>query len=142
MISHLDNSQQVLRASWKDRRKRLQGRATPAPALLAIPGSFVGADLDDFERALFGTDVRLGRTPDGAMVENHPPWAGVLVIPRISPASADQPVILLAPGYRGPALPHALTELEVRRLVPGGVEILPSSVGDAWAGMRWASLRR
>jgi hypothetical protein len=142
MISHVDNSEQVLRASWMDRRKRSQGRAAPAPALLAIPGSFLGADLDDFEMALYGRDVRLGREPDGAMVEDDPPWAGVLAIPTMSPASAEQPVILMAPRYLGPPLPAAMTQLEVRRLVPGGIETAPATVPDAWAGIRWASMAR
>lgn len=142
MISHVDNSEQVLRASWTGRRKRSQGRASPAPALLAIPGSLLGADLDDFEMALFGRDVRLGRAPDGAMVEDNPPWAGVLAIARTSPASADQPVIFLAPRYQGSPLPAAIADLELRRLVPGGIESTPADVEDAWAGMRWASMAR
>ena len=95
-----------------------------------------------FEMALYGRDVRLGHKPEGAMVEDDPPWAGVLAIARIGPASAAQPVILMAPGYQGPLLPAAVTQMEVRQLVPGGIETTPATVADAWAGIRWASMDR
>lgn len=134
MLSHWDNSEQVLRNAWNDRRKRKQGRSVPPPALLAIAGSFLGADLEDFQNALFGRD--LGE-PDGAMVESNPPWAGVLAFPTVSPAGAPDPVLFVAPAYEGP-LSAAVSRLEVRRLVRGGVKVQPADDTDVLAGIRWA----
>jgi hypothetical protein len=51
MIAHYDDSELVIRDSWKNRRKRKQGRSVPPPALLAMAGSFLGADLEAFEMA-------------------------------------------------------------------------------------------
>lgn len=139
MITHFDNSEQVIRESWADRRKRQQGRSVPPPALLAMAGGFLGADLEDFEMALFGRDVRIGRNPDGAMaVESNPPWAGVLAFPAVSPASAPDPVLFVAPAYTGP-LPAAVDRLEVRRLERNGLAIQEARDTDVMAGMRWAA---
>lgn len=138
MISHFDNSEEVIREAWRDRRKRKQGRSVPPPALLAMPGGFLGADLEAFEMGLFGRDIRRGRRPDGAMaVDRNPPWAGVLAFPQVSPAGAADPVLFVAPGYSGP-LPAAVDRLEVRRLAPGGLAVQEAQDRDVLAGMRWA----
>ncbi len=138
MISHFDNSEKVIRESWADRRKRRQGRSVPPPALLAIAGSFLGADLEAFEMALFGRDVRLGRKPDGAMVESNPPWAGVLAFPTVSPAGVADPVLFVAPAYTDP-LPRAVDRLQVRRLGTNGLAIQEARDVDVMAGTRWAA---
>lgn len=140
MVGYADDSEVVVRRAWLDRGKREQGRSAPEPALLAIAGSFLGADLDDFERGLLGRDLRLGRDPDGAMVEPDPPWAGVLALPRISPVGADPPVLFMAPGYSGVPLPMAFAGIEERRLGDDGVAVRPAREGDVWAGIRWASM--
>jgi hypothetical protein len=81
-----------------------------------MAGGFLGADLEDFEMALFGRNVPIGGKPDGAMaVENDPPWAGVLAFPAVSPLGVTDPVLFIAPAYSGP-LPEAASHLEVRRL--------------------------
>lgn len=135
MIAHFDNSEQVIRASWDHSRKRSQGRSVPPPALLAMAGGFLGADLEDFENALFGRDPR---QPDGAMAtEANPPWAGVLAFSQVSPAGAPDPVLFVSPGYDG-GFPDALNRLEVRHLEDGGVAIQEPRDRDVMAGMRWA----
>ena len=139
MIGYMDNSRDVLREAWRDRRKRQQGRSVPSPALLAIAGSFLGPDLEDFEVALLGGDLALGLPADGVMAkERNPPWAGVLAFPRISPAGAADPVLFMAPGYRGP-LPAAVERLEIRRLGPGGLDVQPAQDVDVVRGIRWAA---
>jgi hypothetical protein len=135
MIAHYDDSERVIRAAWNNRRKRSQGRSVPAPALLAIAGSFLGADLDDFENALYGRDPR---RPDGAMATDlRPPWAGVLAFPTVSPAGVPDPVLFVAPLYAG-AFPIAIERLEVRRLTATGVTVQLSRDRDVMAGVRWA----
>lgn len=135
MLSHFDDSELVIRPSWANRRKRLQGRSVPPPALLAMAGGFVGADLEDFQNALFGREPR---RPDGAMVgEANPPWAGVLAFPQVSPASAPDPVLFVAPGYSG-SFPAAVAQLEVRRLGADSVEVTAAQDRDVFAGIRWA----
>jgi hypothetical protein len=138
MISHFDDSEQVIRGAWADKRKREQGRSVPHPRFLAMAGSFLGADLEDFEMALFGRDLRIGRRPDGAMVEDDPPWSGVLAFPAVSPAGVPDPVLFVAPGFAGP-LPAAVERLEVRRLTAIGLDIREARDSDVMAGMRWAS---
>jgi hypothetical protein len=139
MITHFDNSENVIRDAWANQRKRKQGRSVPPPALLAMAGGFLGADLEDFEMALFGRDVRIGRQPDGAMaVDSRPPWAGVLAFPAVSPASVADPVLFLAPAYTGP-LPAAVDRLEVRGLGPNGLAIQEARDTDVMVGMRWAA---
>ncbi len=138
MISHFDNSEKVIRESWADRRKRRQGRSVPPPGLLAIAGSFLGADLEDFQMALFGRDVGTGRKPDGAMVESNPPWAGVLAFPTVSPAGVADPVLFVAPAYTDP-LPRAVDRLQVRRLGTNGLAIQEARDVDVMAGTRWAA---
>lgn len=138
MIAHYDNSEDVIRESWSDRRKRKQGRSVPPPALLAMAGGFLGADLEAFEMALFGRDVGLGRKPDGAMaVDRDPPWAGLLAFPTVSPAGAPDPVLFVAPAYADP-MPEAVERLEVRRLGPAGLVIQEPRDKDVMAGIRWA----
>lgn len=139
MITHFDNSETVIREAWANRRKRKQGRSVPPPALLAMAGGFLGADLEDFEMALFGRDVRIGHKSDGAMaVDRNPPWAGVLAFPAISPASVADPVLFLAPAYTGP-LPAAVDRLEVRRIEPTGFVSQEARDADVMVGMRWAA---
>lgn len=139
MITHFDNSEKVIREAWANRRKRKQGRSVSPPALLAIAGSFLGADLEDFEMALFGRDVRIGRKPDGAMaVDRNPPWAGVLAFPTVSPASVADPVLFVAPAYTGP-LPASVDRLEVRRLELTGFVSQDARDTDVMVGMRWAA---
>jgi hypothetical protein len=140
MITYLDNSDLVLRRAWRNERKRKQGRSAPPPALLAIAGSFLGADVEDFEVSLFGRDVRHGRKPDGAMAtDRNPPWAGVLAFPMVSPAGAADPVLFLAPSYSGPSLPVALGRLEVRRLTSNGVSVTGARDHNVLDGVRWAA---
>jgi hypothetical protein len=140
MVSWVDDSWLRIQNAWSDRRKRSQGRSVPSPALLALLGGFAGADLDDFERALFGTDVRLGREPDGALArDREPPWAGVLAFPRASPAGADDPVVFLSPYFDG-SLPRSLERLETRRLGKGNVEVQPARDTDVMSDMRWAAM--
>ena len=104
----------------------------------SLQGGFAGADLEDFENALFGRDVRLGRRPEGVMaVDRDPPWAGVLAFPHVSPARVTDPVLFLAPGYDG-VLPAAVDRLEVRRLDPGGVAVQQARDTDVMREMRWA----
>jgi hypothetical protein len=139
MIAHVDNSVSVVREAWENRRKRKQGRSVPPPALLALAGGFLGADLEDFEMALFGRDVGAGREPDGVMaIEKDPPWAGVLAFPAVSPASVADPVVFVAPGYKGP-LPTPIDRLEVRRLEPTGLVVLKAQDRDVMADMRFAA---
>jgi len=138
MITHYDDSETVIRKAWTDnRRKRAQGRSVPPPTLLAMAGSFLSADLEDFEMALFGRDVRRGREPDGAMVEPRPPWSGVLAFPTVSPAGTPDPVLFVAPGYAG-AFPSAVARLEVRRLGDGGLVVDAARDADVMSGVRWA----
>jgi hypothetical protein len=138
MISHFDNSEQVIRAAWSNRRKRAQGRSVPAPALLALAGSFMGPDVEAFDNALFGRDARTSERPDGAMVaEARPPWSGVLVFPTISPAIAPDPILFVAPSYTGP-LPAAVARLEVHRLEGHRIDVRPATDRDVSSGMRWA----
>jgi hypothetical protein len=142
MAMYRDNSEARVRAAWQDRRKRSQGRSVPAPALLALQGSFGGADLEAFEHGLFGRDVGRGRVPDGVMaVDNDPPWSGVLAFPRVSPAGADDPVLFVSPRYTGP-FPDAVARLEVRRLAERGVAIRAARDTDVMARLRWASMDR
>jgi hypothetical protein len=134
VVAQFDNSQVVLRNAWNNSRKRKQGRSVPSPALLALAGSFIGADLDDFEQALLGG----GFVPDGVMAnERKPPWAGVLAFPSISPASAADPVLFVAPGYGGP-FPLTIERLEVRRIISGEVVVQPAHDVNVMAGVRWA----
>ena len=138
ILTHWDNSEHVIREAWADRRKRKQGRSVPPPALLAIPGGFLGADLESFEMALFGRDVRPGREPDGAMaIDRDPPWAGVLAFPAVGVARVLDPVLLVAPAYTGP-LPSAVERLEVRRLTGEGLSRQAARDRDVMAGMRFA----
>jgi hypothetical protein len=137
-IAYFDNSELRIIAVWNDKRKRAQGRSVLPPALLAIQGGFGGADLEDFANALFGRDVNGGVEPTGVMIEDDPPWAGVLAFPSLSPAGAGQPVLFVAPRYAGPRLPAALKRLEVHRLVGNSVAVEPARDQDAWHGMRWA----
>jgi hypothetical protein len=139
MITHFDNSEKVIREAWANQRKRKQGRSVPPPALLAIAGGFLGADLEDFEMALYGRDLRIGRNPDGAMaVDSNPSWAGVLAFPAVSPASVIDPVLFVAPAYTGP-LPASVDRLEVRRLEPTGFVSHEARDTDVMVGMRWAA---
>jgi len=139
VVGYTDDSRTCVERAWSDRRKRSQGRSVPPPAVLALQGSFAGADLDDFENALFGLDVRRGRRPDGVMArDRRPPWAGVLAFPRVSPAGADAPVLFVAPAYSGP-FPEALNRLEVRRVGDGGVEVQVARDQDVMVGIRWAA---
>jgi hypothetical protein len=136
--AYFDNSELRIKAVWDKQSKRQQGRSVPAPALLAILGGFGGADLEAFENALFGRDVRSGRPADGCMaIEADPPWAGVLAFPEMSPARARDPVLFVAPAYTGP-LPAAVERLEVRRLGPEGYTAQEARDRDVMAGMRWA----
>lgn len=137
--AYYDNSESRIRAAWMlDKRKRSQGRSVPPPAVLALLGSFAGADLGDFENALFGRDVGPGHEPDGVMaVDTDPPWAGVLAFPTVSPAGAADPVLFVAPAYTG-GFPDAIERLEVRRLTDRGVEVQAPRDTDVMAGMRWA----
>jgi hypothetical protein len=136
MIVHYDDSEQVIRESWNDRRKRKQGRSVPPPALLAIAGSFLGADLEAFESALFGRDLR---RPDGVMAtDRNPPWAGVLAFPTVSPAGAPDPVLFVAPAYAG-SFPDAVNRLEVRRLAEAELIIQQARDLSVLAGVRWAT---
>ena len=138
MVAYWDNSELRIRAAWEDRRKREQGRSAQAPALLALLGGFAGADLDDFEIALFGRNVRVGSKPDGVMaVDPNPPWAGVLAFPSVSPAGAADPVLFIAPAYKG-RLRGAVMRLEVRRLGDTLLEITPALDTDVMAAARWA----
>lgn len=142
MTMYWDNSEARVRAAWQDRRKRSQGRSVPAPSLLALQGSFAGADLEDFEHGLFGRDIGRGRAPDGGMAnDNDPPWSGVLAFPRVGPAGADDPVLFVSPRYEGP-LPDAVARLEVRRLAERRVAIQAARDTDVMARMRWASMDR
>jgi hypothetical protein len=108
------------------------------PTVLAIQGGFAGADLEDFTNALFGRDVERGAAASGVSVEPNPPWAAVLAFPSVSAASAADPVLFMAPRYKGPPLPAAFQRLEVRRLAGSGVEVQPTQETDVWIGMRWA----
>jgi hypothetical protein len=142
VVGYMDDSRVRVAAAWADRRKRRQGRSVPPPAVLALQGSFGGADLDDFENALFGLDARLGRAPDGVMArDRRPPWAGVLAFPRVSPAGGADPVLFVAPAYSG-SFPEAVNRLEIRRLVDGGVAIQEPRDRDAMAGMKSPQTRR
>jgi hypothetical protein len=139
IITHFDNSEKVIREAWANQRKRKQGRSVPPPALLAIAGGFLGADLEDFEMALYGRDLRIGRNPDGAMaVDSNPSWAGVLAFPAVSPASVIDPVLFVAPAYTGP-LPASVDRLDVRRLEPTGFVSHEARDTDVMVGMRWAA---
>jgi hypothetical protein len=136
IVAHFDNSEVVIRNAWMNPRKRRQGRSVPPPAFLALAGSFIGADLEDFDNALFG---RSGGSMDGVMTrERNPPWAGVIAFPSISPASATDPVLFVAPAYSG-AIPAALRRLEVRRLVADTVHVQAAEDHDVMKGIRWAS---
>jgi hypothetical protein len=140
MVSWVDDSRVRIQRAWLDRRKRSQGRSVPPPALLALLGGFAGADLEDFERALFGTDVRLGREPDGVMaLDREPPWAGVLAFPKASPAGADDPVLFLSPYFDG-SLPRAIERLEIRRIAAGSVDVTEARDTNVMTGMRWAAM--
>ena len=142
MVAYWDNSETRVRTAWQDRRKRSQGRSVPAPALLALQGSFGGADLEAFEHGLFGRDVDRGRVPDGVMAsDNDPPWSGVLAFPRVSPAGADDPVLFVNPRYVG-SFPDAVARLEVRRLAERCVAIQAARDTSVMARMRWAWMDR
>jgi hypothetical protein len=135
MVVHYDDSERVIRESWNDRRKRKQGRSVPPPALLAITGSFLGADLEAFQSALFGRNLR---QPDGAMAtDRDPPWAGVIAFPTVSPAGAADPVVFVAPGYPGP-FPAAVNRLEVRRLQKTELAVQQARDVNVLTGVRWA----
>lgn len=140
IVASFDDSRLRVANAWRDKRKREQGRSVPPPAVLAMQGGFGGADLEDFEAALFGLDIRGGRRPDGAMVrDQNPPWAGVLAFPTVSPARVVDPVLFVAPTYSS-TFPAALERLEVRRLVDGLVEVQDARDRDVMDGMRWAQL--
>ena len=140
IVGGMDDSRLRVAAAWADRRKRSQGRSVPPPAVLAVQGSFGGADLDDFQNALFGLDASLGRPADGVMARDpDPPWAGVLAFPRVSPAAVADPVLFVAPRYDG-GFPETLNRLEVRRLADGGVAVQEARDRDVMASMRWAAL--
>jgi len=135
----MDNSELRIKAAWREKRKREQGRSVPPPALLALQGGFGGADLEDFENALFGRDIWLGHRPEGVLATDaNPPWSGVLAFLRVSSAGADDPVLFLSPHYNGP-LPDAMARLEVRRLESGGVNVQPARDVNVMVGMRWAA---
>lgn len=137
-VGYVDNSELRVAAAWQDRRKRSQGRSAPPPAVLAILGGFLGADLDDFDRALFGRDLRAGRPAQGAMaVDADPPWAGVLAFPDWSEASAPDPVLYVAPAFAG-GFPDAVARLEVRRLAGGLMAVQKARDRNVTAAMRWA----
>ena len=138
--AYVDNFELRIITAWEEKRKREQGRSVPPPALLAIQGGIAGADLEDFANALFGRDVRPSAVPTGVMVEEDPPWAGVLAFPSVSPAGAAEPVLFVAPRYAGPPLPVAIERLEVHRLENGAVGVQEAADTDVWDGMRWAAL--
>ncbi len=140
-IAYMDNSELRVKIAWADKRKRKQGRSVPPPALLAIQGSFGGADLEDFENALFGRDVRLGRDPDGVMAtDRNPPWAGVLAVPEVSPAGARDPVVFLSPWCDG-GLPRSIERLEVRTLANGKLLVREAQDREVMSTIRWAKAR-
>lgn len=137
-VSYVDNSELRVAAAWRNRRKREQGRSAPPPALLALRGGFTGADLDDFEMALFGRGVRIGRPPEGVMAtDRRPPWAGVLAFPEAGVAVGRDPVLFVSPAYDG-AFPADVLRLEVRRLVDGRLEVQPSTDREVLSGMNFA----
>jgi hypothetical protein len=137
-VSYVENSELRVAAAWRNRRKREQGRSVPAPALLALRGGFTGADLDDFEMALFGRDVRIGRRPEGVMAtDRHPPWAGVLAFPEAGVAVGRDPVLFVSPAYDG-EFPAAILRLEVRRLVYGRLEAQSATDRDVLSGLNFA----
>lgn len=140
-IAYMDNSELRVKTAWEDKRKRKQGRSVPPPALLAIQGSFGGADLEDFENALFGRDLPLGAVPDGVMVtERNPPWAGVVAFPEVSPAGTRDPVVFLSPWYDS-GLPQSMERLEVRTLVNGKLLVREAQDRDVMSTIRWAKAR-
>lgn len=137
-VSYVDNSELRVAAAWRNRRKREQGRSAPSPALLAVRGGFTGAEMDDFEMALFGRDVRIGRRPDGVMAtDRRPPWAGVLGFPEAGVAVGHDPVLFVSPAYDG-ELPVAILRLEARRLVDGRLEVQSGTGRDVLAGLNFA----
>ena len=74
----------------------------------------------------------MARDPD-------PPWAAVLVFTRLSVAGADDPILLKAPHYAGPALPAALTRLRTIELAGRSLIDRPAVDVGVFAEMSFAS---
>jgi hypothetical protein len=121
-----------IEAAWLDERKRRQGRSARQPAILALAGNGWSDDRDGFARGLFGYSGR------GVMArESDPPWAGVLVFPRMHIAGASEPALFRAPAYVAD-LPNAIGRLETWTVENGIVQVAPPQDPEAWAGMEWA----
>jgi hypothetical protein len=122
-----DTSDRVQRAV---KRKRSQVRSAAHPALLAIQGSGIGSDLEDFDIALFGRTVDYrdvngrhigdGFDTSGAFFAggeetpgNEPSIAGVLAFLDADFRRVPLPVLYLHPRFRGP-LPRRLLDLTSR----------------------------
>ena len=132
MGAHYDDS--ALRVAVAAKAKRTQARAYPGEAvLLAIDTPFGGPDVEEYDRALFGTTaVHIGDEgvtgysfqPDGALArQERAEYAAVLAFPRVSMFGAIDPIVYHHPRFDG-TVPAEFLDLRHRFLEEGGVRNL------------------
>jgi hypothetical protein len=125
-VSFMDNSQVRIRDAMRHARKRAQARGAQPPAILAIDGGILAADLEDFDVALLGSGVQhmgidggtVGFSFDAAgemSKDASSPWAAVLAFIDVGVFRANEPVLYVSPHYRG-NFPRAFLRLERREL--------------------------
>ena len=139
---YCDDSEQRIRHAVTKKRRRKQARLRDHPILLAINGAGLSTDLDEFDRALFGSTVehfgRGGRSERTSFLTNgeftrrvgdkSPTFAGVLAFIRLGPGGGTDPVLYRHPRYAG-AFPMAITALEQRRFDRTTEQIIVDNLG-------------
>lgn len=121
-----DNSEARIRYAVK--QKRRQVRNSPTPVLLAVHGSGIGTEYEEFNTALFGHTyeransrgeiVETGFHPDGEFTYNlnkstPSTYAGVLAFLEVGFSQVTEPVLYLHPRFDGD-LPDRLLTLQQR----------------------------
>ncbi len=160
IVSFSDNTEERIRWAVSNPRKKRQARESEAPVLLAVkaPQAMSTANLREFDRALLGGVVPVGRLAtefgrkpwfqmDGEWTKGgdvgEPRVAGLLAFLGVEIAGGRDPLLYVHPRFEG-CLPDEIQALEQRRFdwqSRSIVSIPPRTVG-VMERIEWVQLAR